>query len=150
MRSQLIIFLLQLFISLTGLAQQPYFQFDRITTQDGLPSDNTKRIIQDRQGFIWIGTSEGLCRYDGYHITTFTYNPAQPHSLVNNFIYDLSEDENGNIWIATAGGWCELLYNTQTFLNAKDFKNFHYKWLGGFFADECRRETYLPAKIFSH
>ena len=90
-----------------------------------LAADNTKKIIQDKQGFIWIGTSEGLCRYDEYHVTTFTYNPAQPHSLVNNFIYDLSEDENGNIWIATAGGWCELLYNTLTFLNENDFKNFH-------------------------
>jgi len=126
MRCQLI-FLLQLLIFITGFAQQPYFQFDRITTLKGLPSDNTKRIIQDKQGFIWIGTSEGLCRYDGYHVTTFSYDPSQPHSLVNNFIYDLSEDESGNIWIATAGGWCELLYNTVTFLNAKDFKNFHGK-----------------------
>lgn len=105
--------------------QQSYFHFDRITEREGLPSNNTKKIIQDKQGFIWIGTSEGLCLYDGYHITTFTHNPSQPHSLVNNFIYDLSEDENGNIWIATAGGWCELLYNSQTFLNENDFKNFH-------------------------
>ena len=108
-------------------AQQPYFRFDRITTSEGLPSNNTKKIIQDKQGFIWIGTSEGLCRYDGYHVITFTANPAQPHSLVNNYIYDLSEDENGNIWITTAGGWCELLYNTQTFLNANDFKHFSGK-----------------------
>jgi len=115
-----------MFTSITVQAQ-PYFRFDRITTHEGLPSDNTKRIIQDKQGFIWIGTSEGLCRYDGYHVTTFTYNPAQQHSLVNNFIYDLTEDEDGNIWIATAGGWCELLFNTQTFLNANDFKNFHGK-----------------------
>ena len=106
---------------------QQYFRFDRITTHEGLPSDNARKIIQDKQGFIWIGTSEGLCRYDGYHVTIFTFNPAQPHSLVNNFIYDLSEDENGNIWITTAAGWCELLYNTQTFLNATDFKNFHGK-----------------------
>jgi len=108
-------------------AQQSYFRFDRITIHEGLPSDNARKIIQDRQGIIWIGTSEGLCKYDGYHVITFTYNPVQPHSIVNNFIYDLSEDENGNIWITTAGGWCELLYNTQTFLNENDFKNFHGK-----------------------
>src|ERR1043165_1199083 len=106
MRCCLIIFLLQaLFVPLP--AQQTYFHFDRITTHDGLPTNYTTRIMQDKQGFIWIGTSEGLCRYDGYHVTTFTYNPSQPHSLVNNYIFDLSEDENGNIWITTAGGWCE-------------------------------------------
>ena len=123
MRLSILIFFL--FIVKTVTAQQSYFRFDRITTQEGLPSNNTKKIIQDKQGFIWIGTSEGLCRYDGYHFTTFTYNPSKAHSLINNYIYDLSEDENGNIWITTAGGWCELLYNTQTFLNENDFKKYH-------------------------
>ena len=127
MRSSFLIIIIVFTTAVTKAQQQSYFHFDYITVHDGLPSDNTKKIIQDKQGFIWIGTSEGLSRYDGYHVTTFTYNPAQPHSLVNNFIYDLSEDENGNIWIATAGGWCELLYNTQTFLNEDDFKNFHGK-----------------------
>ena len=127
MRGFLLLILFYNFVTVSA-QQRSYFHFDRITTQEGLPSDNTKKIIQDKQGFIWIGTSEGLCRYDGYHVTTFTYNPLHSHiRLVNNFIYDLSEDENGNIWIATAGGWCELLYNTQTFLNANDFKNFHGK-----------------------
>lgn len=114
-----------IFFLIKAQAQQSYFHFDRITEREGLPSNNIKKIIQDKQGFIWIGTSEGLCRYDGYHVTIFTYNPSQRHSLVNNFIYDLSEDEIGNIWITTAGGWCVLLYNTQTFLNATDFKRFH-------------------------
>jgi len=109
MRCWLIIIVIFLIAVPNVVAQQPYFRFDRITTYEGLPSNNTKKIIQDKQGVIWIGTSEGLCRYDGYHVITFTSNPAQPHSLVNNYIYDLSEDENGNIWIATAGGWCELL-----------------------------------------
>jgi ligand-binding sensor domain-containing protein/two-component sensor histidine kinase len=128
MRASFLIITINIFTTvITYAQQQSYFHFDRITTYNGLPSDNTKKIIQDKQGFIWIGTSEGLCRYDGYHVTTFTYDPAEPHSLVNNFIYDLSEDENGNIWIATAGGWCELLYNTQTFLNENDFKDFHGK-----------------------
>jgi ligand-binding sensor domain-containing protein/two-component sensor histidine kinase len=131
MRFSVLIIIITGFITAATQAQQPsYFHFDRITAYEGLPSDNTKKIIQDKQGFIWIGTSEGLCRYDGYHVTTFTYNPEQAHSLVNNFIYDLSEDEDGNIWIATAGGWCELLYNTQTFLNENDFKNFHGKGPG--------------------
>lgn len=60
--------------------------------------------MQDRQGFIWIGTQDGLNRFDGYEVTTYRYDPDDAHSLSDNYVRDIVEDESGALWIATHGG----------------------------------------------
>ena len=71
------------------------------TMADGLPSNTIRCIHQDKQGFIWIGTSNGLCRYDGYNFNIFL--PLPPDSdepgLASNSVIAISEDSNEHLWI---------------------------------------------------
>ncbi len=61
-------------------------------------------IIQDHQGFIWLGSTNGLYRYDGYQIKSFKKYSNKPSGLSSDFIWDLEEDEEGHIWMATYNG----------------------------------------------
>lgn len=76
----------------------------RITVDDGLPQNAVNCILQDRQGFMWFGTQDGLCRYDGYGFRTYYRNMQHPHSLSNNYIWDVYEDNEGIFWISSFGG----------------------------------------------
>lgn len=95
-----------LFVSLSfiGQSQSPQLIFRHLTADDGLAQNCAQAIIQDQKGFIWFGTQDGLCRYDGYDFKTYRHESGNPNSLSNNFIWDLYEDKDGIIWIATFGG----------------------------------------------
>jgi signal transduction histidine kinase/ligand-binding sensor domain-containing protein/CheY-like chemotaxis protein len=82
----------------------PTLHFSHLTVDDGLVQNSIEAILQDRQGFIWIGTPAGLSWYDGYRFTTYRYNADDPNSLSHNYVRDLFEDEAGMIWVATEGG----------------------------------------------
>jgi len=64
----------------------------------------TASMMQDRQGFIWIGTETGLFRHDGYRSTRFQNDTRNPHSLPGDLVSSLYEDELGQIWVGTDGG----------------------------------------------
>ena len=71
------------------------------TSDEGLSQSEVTCILQDRQGFLWIGTRGGLNRYDGYSFQIFQNEIGNPNSLINNSIECLLEDRQGNIWIGT-------------------------------------------------
>ncbi len=71
---------------------------------DGLSQTQINTLVQDRQGFLWIGTNDGLNRYDGYRIRTFRSDPANPDALAYNVISHVLEDRDGQLWVATNGG----------------------------------------------
>jgi ligand-binding sensor domain-containing protein len=56
-------------------------RFERINTANGLSNNEITYIFQDRDGFMWFGTEDGLNRYDGYSFKVFKHNPKQPNSL---------------------------------------------------------------------
>lgn len=85
-------------------AQPRYLKVEHISTQQGLSQANVNSIIQDSQGFIWVGTRDGLNRYDGYSFVSYRFNRRDPYSISNNFIQDIIEDHDHNLWIATQGG----------------------------------------------
>ncbi|MCY7359845.1 MAG: hypothetical protein LH609_20820, partial [Rudanella sp.] len=65
-------------------------QFEHLSIKDGLPSNSINCILQDRDGYMWFGTHEGLVKYDGATCTVFQPNPRQPaHSLQNSIIAGL-------------------------------------------------------------
>ncbi|HNT66965.1 MAG TPA: two-component regulator propeller domain-containing protein [bacterium] len=72
------------------------------TTRDGLPMNTVKKVFQDSRGTIWIGTQEGLVRFDGVQFTLYDKNRYT--GLRSHFIRDIAEDQQGNLWLATQGG----------------------------------------------
>ena len=74
-------------------------QIERISVEDGLPSNNINVVLQDSQGFLWVGTSAGLSRYDGYSFKTFQHIPGDEQSLRDNTVTKLLEDKQGYIWV---------------------------------------------------
>jgi len=98
-----IIFLFFLFPAIL-FAQPEDIQFEHLTVEDGLSSNSVFEILQDSRGFIWLGTIDGLIRYDGYNFKIFRNNPNDPTSLGANRIYSIYEDRSGVLWIGTDGG----------------------------------------------
>lgn len=78
--------------------------FAHLTVGQGLSQGHITAILQDRQGFMWFGTEDGLNRYNGYEFTIFKSNPDDPQTLGGNDITELIEDRDGFIWVATADG----------------------------------------------
>jgi len=85
-------------------SQSRNIQFDYLTMQDGLSSNIVNDIVQDPYGYIWIGTNNGLCRYDGREITTYLPDADNPKSIQHNNIQSLLIDHQGILWIGTFGG----------------------------------------------
>jgi len=79
-------------------------QFEHISVEQGLSQSSVSCIIQDTRGFLWFGTDDGLNRYDGYNFVVYRHDPADPFSLGDNRILSLFEDQNGVLWVGTAGG----------------------------------------------
>jgi len=79
-------------------------KFVKYSTAMGLSSNNQRCIVQDNQGFIWIGTGEGLNRFDGRSFKIYRSNPKSTTSLKSNIITCLFCDSNGQLWIGTYGG----------------------------------------------
>ncbi len=79
-------------------------RFKHLTIEDGLSQNSVHCMIQDRQGFMWFGTQDGLNRYDGYSFSVFRYDPAETSSVSNSWIQTLYEDRHGFLWVGTDGG----------------------------------------------
>jgi ligand-binding sensor domain-containing protein len=80
-------------------------RFEHLFERDGLSNNAVLSIHQDREGFIWFGTWEGLNKFDGYNFTVFQPDPNNAEqTLSHNTISDIEEDNAGNLWLATRGG----------------------------------------------
>ena len=99
-------------------------RFRHLTTDDGLPHNRIEAMLQDRRGFMWFGTSDGLARYDGYRLITYKYDPHNPRSLSNNIVTALLEDQAGMIWVGTReGGLNRLDPDTLSFTRYRPDRN---------------------------
>jgi len=78
--------------------------FEHLTIDDGLSMNTVNSIIQDKQGYLWFATNDGLNRFDGYNFYILKNQKNNPNSLSNNYVTDLAIDNAGNIWIATNKG----------------------------------------------
>ena len=79
-------------------------KFIRYSTTMGLSSNSQKCVTQDKEGFIWIGTNDGLNRFDGYKFKVYRKNQNDTASLKNNIINCLLTDSKGTLWVGTYGG----------------------------------------------
>jgi ligand-binding sensor domain-containing protein/signal transduction histidine kinase len=109
---------IMLLFVVSGKAQNDFFH---ITTEDGLLSNNIRSIAQDHQGFIWIGTEEGLHRYDGTTVVPYLNDETDSLSITSNFVLALFEDSRKNLWVGTLDGGL-LLYDR----NRDSFRRIDY------------------------
>ena len=82
-----------------SVSAQGNFVFENLSIPQGLSNPTINTILEDKYGFLWLGTDDGLSRYDGYEFKVYKNNPSDSTSLPGNTIYALSEDNNGNLWI---------------------------------------------------
>ncbi len=85
-------------------AQTQSVRFERFSPEDGLSNSVILSIIQDKTGFIWIGTQNGLNRYDGYTFTVYKHKPSDSNSLSDNYVRSIIETKDSLLWIATENG----------------------------------------------
>jgi signal transduction histidine kinase/ligand-binding sensor domain-containing protein len=88
----------------------PYF--DRLGPRNGLHANSITELYQDRAGFIWVGTRNGLALYDGYGFVTLEHDVTDPTSISDNAVREVYEDDRGNIWIGTNTGGLNRLDRT--------------------------------------
>ncbi|MCB0167459.1 MAG: hypothetical protein KDI79_24730 [Anaerolineae bacterium] len=79
-------------------------KFEHLTIDDGLPNNFTSFVLQDDRGFIWVGTKEGLSKYDGSEFTVYTHDPNDPNSLSRNFVQWIDQDSRATLWVSSWGG----------------------------------------------
>ncbi len=78
--------------------------FDFYSQEHGLSNNQIHCVLQDRKGWMWIGTSQGVCRFDGYRFTVFKNDPEDTTSLKGNLVRTIFEDSKGQIWVGTENG----------------------------------------------
>src|SRR5688572_15161762 len=96
---------------------QKNITFDQIQQKLGLTQASINCLLQDRDGYLWIGTWSGLIRFDGYSTTTY-YSSREAGKIKSNKIQTLYEDSKGNLWIGThMGGLFRYNRNDDTFIH---------------------------------
>ena len=98
----LIVYIIFSFFPLFSLPIKAEFPtIEQISTQQGLSQNTVRCIVQDRKGFMWFGTINGLNRYDGYRFVIYKPEPGKKNTLSDNRIKDLYEDKFGYLWLKT-------------------------------------------------
>ncbi|WP_187263980.1 hybrid sensor histidine kinase/response regulator [Pontibacter beigongshangensis] len=104
--------ILLLLYTAVGLSQPADITFRHLTTKSGLSQSFVRSIVQDQNGFTWIGTSDGLNKYDGYQIKVYRHNPLLPGSLSTNAVIKIFLDRKGTLYIGTDNGGLNV-YNQE-------------------------------------
>lgn len=99
--------------------QAEYFYYKQILLKAGLPS-TVRNILRDQKGFVWVATKSGLGRFDGYEMKRYLHQQDNPNSLPNNFIHQIAEDEQHNLWVLTEKGIARYQYKTDDFSSLTD------------------------------
>ena len=130
--------LLLLLIFCPGIVSaQPVFPkaaiFYQLTMQHGLSSNRIVEVLQDKEGFYWIATEDGVNRFDGTNVKVFRYNKNDSLSLSHNHCTDLWEDAKGNIWVTTLDGLNCFIKGREVFkryyLKHPAFRNDRLNWI---------------------
>ena len=95
---------LLILLSVSIISAQENYEFTHYTASDGLSINFVTKVLQDSHGFIWIGTTNGLNRFDGYNFKIFEPDRGDTNSISSRLIMDMCEDKYGFIWIATPNG----------------------------------------------
>lgn len=87
--------------SVLSLQAQKQTRYERLSTASGLSQSSVYKIIQDKKGFLWFATGDGLNRYDGHNFKIYRNDPSDPKTLSGSEIFTVAEDDEGNLWVGT-------------------------------------------------
>lgn len=114
-RSILSILIIFYFLNIASATNESYY-FEQISLKEGLSQSTVKAIYRDHYGLLWVGTKDGLNRYDGTEVRTFYNDPQKSNSLPNDNIFFIVEDAKKNMWIGSAGALCRYDRQTDSFV----------------------------------
>jgi ligand-binding sensor domain-containing protein/GAF domain-containing protein len=112
------VILLQIVTVIEGAKLQPQkdlYNFDHLTTRNGLSQNTVISICQDSVGYLWFGTYHGVNRYDGYGFKNYRYDANKTNSISHNAIEDMTVTRDGVVWFATGNGLCSYSHATGSF-----------------------------------
>ena len=99
------------------------YNYSYLTINEGLCDNFIRAIHKDQQGFIWIGTSNGLDRYDGYELRHYSAGSVQPNRFIeSNYIYDIEEDASRHLWVASDAGIMRIDLQQEEISFLKDYQ----------------------------
>lgn len=108
------IIMLMLAFSILSFSQN--YRINHYTVNQGLSQSVIYALFQDSRGFIWVGTQDGLNRFDGYSFNKYLHVPTDTNSLPDSWIYSINEDRDGNLWIGTRRGLCMFNFAKNNFI----------------------------------
>ncbi|MEM0963521.1 MAG: two-component regulator propeller domain-containing protein [Bacteroidota bacterium] len=94
---------------------QAAYRFDHVGTEDGLSQSSVTALAQDSQGYLWIGTDDGLNRYDGLSVVVYRHILEDPTTVPSSRITSLLVTDGGDLWVGTMGGLARFDRQTETF-----------------------------------
>jgi diguanylate cyclase (GGDEF)-like protein len=125
-RRCLLLFVFFVAPSIQVQASQENIRFQRMKLEQGLSQEYVQSAYQDKDGFMWFGTQEGLNRYDGYQFKVFNHNIREAKSLSSDWVHSINESADGKLWVGTQNGINVFNKVTQDFTHLKhDSTNVH-------------------------
>ncbi len=125
---------------LAAQVPQPTISFEHFGTEKGLSHEMVNCMIQDRRGFLWVGTANGLNRFDGYNFKVYKNRQGDISSLSNNTVQSIFEDRDGIIWVGTSGGLNRFDPKTENFRqffhHPADPKSISFNQISSIFGDK--------------
>lgn len=129
-------FCFSLLISITRVVLLPAqnsssgYNYSYLTINEGLCDNFIRAIHKDQLGFVWIGTSNGLDRYDGYELKHYSAGAKQPNRFIeSNYIYDITEDSSLHLWVASDAGLTRIDLQHEDISPLKEYKGAHHEIL---------------------
>ena len=144
--------ILAIIFCLTSLhSQTDEYTFKQLTDADGLSQSTIFTTIQDKDGYLWLGTVDGLNRYDGYEFRIFENDPSDSTTISDNFISTIFQDSDGYIWVGTINGYLnrfdnqteifKRFYINDFFTNIRNPENNFYDYPLAFSRDQINTLT---------
>ena len=101
----------------TAFSQAPEFNFQRIGVNEGLSQGSVRDILEDKQGFLWFATADGLNRYDGYDFHTYNHHGEDTTSISNGDVLKIFKDAHNDLWLTTQTTLCKYKSYLDNFQN---------------------------------